>query len=202
MKKLMMAVAALVLTATSIHAQRPLPGAAMPRTWVSGYGLMYTNISALRDPDSESRWAFDDSAWGFGAQLHRQVGSGLLLGVDASFARPAYERQELDGSAVIESGTATIATTMATGRFSYGGASEVGLYLTGGVGSVLYHLEDLASWNADLALQAGTGLEYRFHPRRALALEWGRTWGYHEKEGLGGGTQQHSVLKLAFRLGF
>ena len=201
MKKLMIAVAALALTATSVHAQRPLPGAAAPKTWVSVYGLMYTSLSGLRDPDSESRWAFDDSAWGFGASLHRQVGTGLMLGLDGSFARPAYERQ-LESSDVTHSGTATIATAMATGRFSYGGASEVGLYLTGGVGSVLYHLEDLESWNADLALQAGTGLEYRFHPRRALALEWGRTWGYHEKEGLGGGSQQHSVLKLALRLGF
>jgi opacity protein-like surface antigen len=201
MKKLMIAVAALALAATSVDAQRPLPGGAAPKTWGSVYGLMYTNISSLRDPDTDSRWAFDDNAWGLGAQLHRQVGSGLLLGIDGSFARPAYERQAPESSDVIASGTATIITAIANGRFSYGGASEVGLYLTGGIGSVLYHLEDLASWNADLALQAGTGLEYRFQPRRALALEWGRTWGYHEKEGLGGGSQQHSVLKLALRLG-
>jgi opacity protein-like surface antigen len=200
MKRILTVVAALALSAAAAHAQRPGP-VAPPATWASVYGLMYTNISSFADPDSDSRWVFDDNAWGLGASVHRQVSQGLLIGVDGSFARPAYERRILDNTAVIASGTATLATVHASGRFSYGGGSELGLYLTGGIGTLLYSLEDLGGWNADLSLHAGTGLEYRFHRSRSLALEWGRLWGYHEKEDLGGGSQQHSVLKLAFRLG-
>jgi opacity protein-like surface antigen len=188
-------------TALSVEAQR-LPAQAAPKNWVSAYGQMYTNISSVVDPGSSSRWVFDDNALGFGARLHREVGSSLLLGVDASFARPAYERRDLDLGLVVAEGTATIMTAMANGRFAYGGASEVGLYLTGGIGTVAYNLEDLSGWNADLALNAGTGLEWRFQRDKALALEWGRIWAYHEKEDLGGGSQQHSMLRLALRLGF
>jgi hypothetical protein len=38
-------------------------------------------------------------------------------------------------------------------------------------------------------------------PNRAVFLEWGRIWGYHEREGIGGGAAQHSVLKLGARFG-
>jgi opacity protein-like surface antigen len=181
-------------------AQRPFPGQA-PGTWVSAYGLMYTGISGLNDPGSDSRWVFDDNALGFGAALQRKVGESLMLGIDGSLARPRYERRDLLTQIVVASGTASIATAMVTGRYGYMGGSDVGLYLAGGIGTVAYKLEDLESWNADFALQAGTGLEYRFDRNKAVALEWGRTWGYHEKEELGGGNQRHSRLALAFRIG-
>jgi opacity protein-like surface antigen len=173
-----------------------------PKTWASVYGLMYTSISSLRDPDSASRWLFDDNAFGFGATLHRQMGQSLMLGIDASYARPRYERRELESDVLLGEGTAAIATALATGRYGYTGGGDIGFYLAGGVGTIAYNLEDLDGWNTDLALQAGTGLEYRFAPNRAVALEWGRTWGYHEKESLGGGNQTHSALKLSVRLGF
>jgi hypothetical protein len=89
---------------------------------------------------------------------------------------------------------------MATGRYGYSGGGDIGFYLNGGIGTIAYRLADLG-WNADFALQAGTGLEYRFGRATAVALEWGRTWGYHEKEGLGGGNQTHSALRLALRFG-
>lgn len=200
MKSIALAAVALCVATTTIHAQRP--GTAAPRNWATAYGQMYTNISRLNDPDSDSRWLFDDHAWGFGARLHREVGQGLLLGVDGSFARPSYERRDLVTDLILAEGTATIATLLANGRFSYSGSSQLGFYLTGGIGTVAYSLEDLGGWNADLALNAGTGLEYRFQPNAGLALEWGRIWGYHEKENLGGGNQQHSMLKLALRFGF
>jgi opacity protein-like surface antigen len=201
MKSIIMTALLLAATAASAEAQRPAATGA-PKNWASVYGLMYTGISSVQDPDSESRWVFDDNAWGLGARLHRDVAQGLLLGVDASFARPAYERRSLDTGGVVASGTATVASAMANGRFAYGGASQVGFYLTGGIGTIAYQLEDLDGWNTDLALMAGSGLEYRFQRSAALALEWGRIWGYHEKEGLGGGSQRHSMLKLALRLGF
>lgn len=182
-------------------AQRPFPGQ-VPKTWASAYGLMYTGLSGLNDPGSASRWVFDDNAFGFGAAIHRQVGQSLMLGLDGSFARPRYERRDLTTQAEIAAGNASIATAMASGRYGYTGGSDVGLYLAGGIGAVAYRLEDLGTWNADFALQAGTGLEYRFSTNKAGALEWGRTWGYHEKEELGGGNQRHSRLSLALRIGF
>lgn len=182
-------------------AQRQFPGQA-PKTWASAYGLMYTSLSQLNDPDSNSRWVFDDNAFGFGATLQRQAGQSLMLGIDGSLARPRYERRDLLTQVVVASGTASVLTAMASGRYGYMGGGDVGLYLAGGIGTVAYRLEDLGTWNADFALQAGTGLEYRFGGNKAAALEWGRTWGYHEKEELGGGSQRHSRLGLAFRVGF
>lgn len=197
------AASAAVLAPAEAHAQRQF-GVQPPDTWATIYGLMYTNISGMEDPGSQSEWVFDDAALGVGVTLQRQVGQSLMLGVDGSWARPKYERHALGSDVVIPgaSGTASIATAFANGRYGYSGGGDIGFYLTGGVGTVAYQLEDLEGWNADFALQAGTGLEYRFGGNKAVALEWGRVWGYHEKEGLGGGNQTHSALKLALRFGF
>ncbi|HSK18360.1 MAG TPA: hypothetical protein VK912_04425 [Longimicrobiales bacterium] len=183
------------------QAQRQF-GVQPPDTWVSIYGIMYTNVSSLNDPGSDSKWVFDDNAFGIGATLQRQVGQSLMLGIDGSYARPKYETYDLDTSVLEENGTAAIATAMASGRYGYSGGGDIGFYLQGGIGTVAYDLEHLDGWNADFALQAGTGLEYRFGGNKAAALEWGRTWGYHEKEDLSGGNQTHSALKLALRMGF
>jgi opacity protein-like surface antigen len=162
---------------------------------------MYTGIASLVDPGTQTRWVFDDNAFGLGAAVHRQVGRSLVLGLDGSLARPKYEQRNLDTEVIESRGTASIATAMANGRYGYSGGGDIGFYLAGGIGTVAYKLNELA-WNADFALQAGTGLEYRFGGTKAIALEWGRTWGYHEKEDLGGGSQTHSGLRLALRLGF
>lgn len=183
------------------HAQRQF-GVEPPDTWASVYGLMYTSVSGMEDPGSQSEWVFDDAAFGLGITLQRQVGQSLMLGIDGSWSRPKYERHALNTDVVLASGTASIATAFANGRYGYSGGGDIGFYLTGGIGTVAYQLEDLDGWNADFALQGGTGLEYRFGGNKAVALEWGRVWGYHEKEGLGGGNQAHSALKLAVRLGF
>jgi hypothetical protein len=176
-------------------------GAPPPVNWVNAYGLMYTGVSSFYDPATESDWVFDEPAFGAGVGLQRDFG-GLILGADVSLARPAYERRRRTGAVIGDAtGTATIATAMATGRFGYGGATDLGFYLAGGAGTIAYHLEDLGEWNADFALRAGTGLEYRMSPSRAVYLEWGRIWGYHEREGIGGGAVQHSILQLGMRFG-
>lgn len=207
-RRMSVLIAGVVVTATGImltpgdaFAQRQF-GVEPPDTWVSIYGIMYTNVSNLNDPGSDSEWVFDDNAFGIGATLQRQVGQSLMLGIDGSYARPKYERHVLDSNVIVASGTAAIATAMASGRYGYSGGGDIGFYLQGGIGTVAYNLEDLDGWNADFALQAGTGLEYRFGGNKAVALEWGRTWGYHEKENLSGGNQTHSALKLALRMGF
>lgn len=202
MKKTILLAAALLLATSALaHAQaRPAP-----RTWVVAFGQMYTNLATVADPGrataTASDWVFDDNAFGFGLGAQRDIGEGLILGVEGSFARPRYERRVAGVAIPGASGTASIVTGMATGRFAYGGAAALGFYLNGGIGTIAYNLEDIGEWNADFALRAGTGLEYRFAPTRAVFLEWGRIWGYHEREGVGGGAVQHGVLKLGFRAG-
>ncbi|CAN5807715.1 hypothetical protein BH23GEM9_BH23GEM9_25280 [soil metagenome] len=201
MNKTVLLTVGLCLTLVSVaDAQMRRPE---PRTWVSAFGLMYTGLARFHDPGSDSDWVFGDNAFGLGLAVQRAVGDGLLLGIEGSLARPAYERR-IAGTAVVvpgATGTANVVTGMATGRFAYGGGSDLGFYLTGGLGTIAYHLEDLGEWNTDFALRAGTGLEYRISPGRAMFLEWGRIWGYHESDGVGGGSAQHGMLKLGYRVG-
>jgi hypothetical protein len=197
----MLLLAVLCLGTAPDYADAQVRRAAPSTNWVNAYGTMYTNLSSFYDPGTESDWVFDEPAFGFGVGLQRDFG-GLLMGIDASLARPAYERRPRAGLGVA-SGTASVATAMATGRFGYGGATDLGFYLSGGIGTIAYNLEDegAVGWNADFALRAGTGLEYRMSPARAVYLEWGRIWGYHEREGIGGGAVQHSILQLGMRFG-
>jgi hypothetical protein len=166
--------------------------------WGGAYGMLYTGIGSVEDPET-GRWNFSDNAFGFGANILREFGRSLLLGVDVSYATPSYE---IENGLLTSSGDAKIVTAMGTGRMAYGGGAELGFYLTGGIGTIAYNLDELDGWNTDFALRAGTGLEYRFSPARAAYLEWGRFWGYHETDGVQGGTTNHSNLKLGVRFGF
>lgn len=202
MKKTILTAATLLVCGVSMVEAQMRPAAAAPRTWISAYGQMYTSLAGFFDPGTESDWVFDDNALGLGLGLHRELAPGLMLGVDATFARPAYERRTTGNNPqVTGSGTASVGTAMATGRIASGGGADLGFYLTGGIGTIAYNLEDIGEWNADFALQAGTGLEYRMGRGRALNLEWGRIWGYHERDGIGGGAAQHGVLRLGLRFG-
>jgi hypothetical protein len=200
MRKPILVALAFMLTAGPLQAQlRRAPLA--PRTWVSAYGLMYTAMGSLDDPDTESTWLFEDNSLGLGAAVLRQIGQSLELGLDFSLAKPDYETEPLEMStAEPEAGSASVATAMLVGR--YGGSASVGFFFTGGIGTIAYRLEHLDRWNSDFALRAGTGLEYNFRPNGSAFLEWGRIWGYHEKEGVTGGRVTHSMLKLGGRLGF
>ena len=190
---------ALTFGATATLGAQMRPALSSPNTWVSVYGQMYTGINSFDDPDTDSRWNFSDNTFGAGASLLRQLGQSLLIGADVSLAKPEYEA-ELAADTI--EGDASLATALLVGRIAYGGASELGFYLTGGIGTIAYKLEHLDDWNRDFALRAGTGLEYRPRPNGAVFLEWGRIWGYHEKEGVSGGRVSHSQLKLGGRLGF
>jgi opacity protein-like surface antigen len=192
----------LIAAATLTAQMRPRLTA--PPNWVSVYGQMYTGMGTFEDPDSDSRWEFADNSFGLGAALQRQFGQTVLLGVDLSLARPDYEARRLSGPDTVSkiSGGSTVATATLLGRAGYGGASDLGFYLTGGLGTIAYKLEHLDGWNSDFALRFGTGLEYRYRPSGSLFLEWGKIWGYHEKEGVSGGRVTHTVLKLGGRFGF
>jgi hypothetical protein len=202
MRKSILVALACALSAGPLNAQMRRPASA-PRTWASVYGLMYTGMGSFDDPDTDSHWGFEDNSFGLGAALLRQLGQSLQLGLDVSLARPNYESEPLEMSTTEpETGSASVATALLQGRFAAGGASELAFYLTGGIGTIAYKLEHLDGWNSDFALRGGTGLEYRFRPTGGVFLEWGRIWGYHEKEGVSGGRVSHSMLKLGGRLGF
>jgi len=201
-KSMIIAAACIVLSAPAVHAQSPrLPAGDPPRLWIHASGVMYTTISSFVDPGSDSRWVFDEPAFGGGIGVQREFGTGLMLGLDATYTSVKYQRTDLNASTIIASGNAGLGSAMVTGRFAYGGGSDIGIYLSGGAGTLAYKLEDLGSWNADFAMRAGTGIEYRFAPNKAVALEWLRMWAYHEKEELGGDTQRPSMLRLNVRLG-
>src|SRR5690606_35234881 len=110
MKRILLAGAMFLLGAPSMLNAQARGDA--PKTWVSAYGLMYTGMSDLRDPETQSRWLFDDNAFGLGASLQRQFGTSIIIGVDASYERPKYERRELDVDYIIAGGTATVGTAM------------------------------------------------------------------------------------------
>jgi hypothetical protein len=179
-------------------AQQPLTA---PKAWVAASAVMYTTIAPLLDPGTSSRWQFDDTAFGAGLGAQYEISQGLLLGAEGTWATTSYERRALESQAVLAEGSATIATAMATGRFAYGGGGAVGIYLTGGAGAIAYNLEDVGEWNSDFALRAGTGIEFLLRRNVGAALEWNRLWAYHEKEELGGGRQNHSMLRLSLRYG-
>lgn len=195
-------IAALAATLVFAHAAAAQQDITPPKTWVSASGVIYTTIAGFHDPDTESAWRFDDTGFGAGAAVQREIGQGLLLGLEATYVRTKYERLPDDVvNAVAIRGNAGIGTAMATGRFAYGGGGSLGLYLTGGLGMIGYNLEDVGSWSTDFALRAGTGLEYQFRRNMAAGLEWSRLWAYHENDDLGGGRQNHSMLRLSLRYG-
>lgn len=171
-----------------------------PNTWVTGWVGGYMSPGSVVDAES-GKWDFGSSFAG-GLGLHRQVGRSLVLGVEGSFAPAAYERLDLDTNEVLGSGNARLVTGMLTGRLQTGGGGGLGMYVTGGIGAVVYGIPDLDRWDPDLALRTGAGMEYRPSHNRALFLEWGQLWTYHQKEGVRDNTAKHSQLRAGVRFGF
>ena len=197
MKKIIVAAALATAFATQANAQEPLP-----KLWITGYAQMYTSLAEFEDPGTSSRWEFGDNTFGFGAAAHYDVSPTITLGLDLGYAAPEYERRDTaDSAALIGSGDAQVFTLLATGRMVSGGSGDLGFYLTGGAGAIAYRLDEFGDTNTDLALRAGTGLEYRWGATRRIFLEWGRLWTFHEKSGLSGGRVQHSALQLGARFG-
>jgi len=171
------------------------------RNWATLWGGLFTNIDAIRDPATETTWAFDDNAIAFGAGVEREVSPGLLLGAEASYASTDFQRRT--DTAAEPVGTAKLIGLYATGRYRYGGTNTLGGYLKGAAGGLGYQLAGEDGTNFDLSLSTGAGLEFRFRTRSAAYLEWDRIWAYHEKEGIdGGNTGRHTLLRLGVRQAF
>lgn len=169
-----------------------------PNTWATAWVGGY--LSPGRVHDASGNWDFG-SAFAGGVGLHRQVGPGLALGVETSFAPAAYERTDAATGELIEDGDARLVTGMLTGRLRTSGGGNFGMYLTGGAGAFLYGLSGLDGWDPDLALSTGAGLEYRPSINRSLFIEWGRYWTFHQKEGVRDNTTKHSQIRAGMRFG-
>lgn len=170
---------------------------APPKTWITGSVGGFLNPGSV--PDASGVWDFG-TAFGGGLGIHRQIGSGLAIGLEGSFAPAKYELRDAS-RAVIGKGNANLVTGMATARLYNGGAGPLGMYLTGGAGVVAYGMKDLDRWDPDLALMTGAGLEFRPSQRSALFLEWGRYWTFHQSDGVKNNTVNHSQLRAGLRFG-
>jgi hypothetical protein len=184
---------------------------------LSAYPLMYTGFGTFFDPGTQSRWLLADAALGGGGSVHVEVAGGVLLGVDGTFARTNYERRPRQGQTALDAGRASVTTLAAGGRVSGGGLGRLGGlpgmrgmgglmglgrlgYLSGGVGAVIYDLENVDGSNADLAFNLGGGLEFLSARGRGGFLELKQIWAFHEREGVDDSTVRHSRLELGARI--
>lgn len=170
-----------------------------PKTWITGSVGGFLDPGSV--PDASGVWDFG-AALGGGIGIHRQVGQGITIGVEGSFLPSKYELRDSNRS-VIEKGSASIVTGLATARLNTGGMGPLGMYLTGGAGVMAYGMKGgLDRWDPDLALMTGAGLEYRPSQKRAIFLEWGKFWTFHQQEGVKNNTVNHSQLRAGVRFGF
>lgn len=168
-----------------------------PKTWITGSVGGFLNPGSV--PDASGLWDFG-TAFGGSLGIHRQIGQGIAIGLEGTFAPAKYELRAADRS-VIGKGSANLLTGMATARLYTGGAGPVGMYLTGGAGVLAYGMKGLDRWDPDLALMTGAGLEYRPSQRQALFLEWGKYWTFHQTDGVKNNTVNHSQLRAGVRFG-
>lgn len=170
-----------------------------PDTWVTGWIGGYMSPDRVMDGAS-GRWDFGSTFAG-GLGLHRRIGQSLSLGLETSFAPASYELSDDEGT-LLDSGNARLVTAMLSGRLRTGGGGPLGMYVTGGAGAFIYGMSDLDRWDPDLALYTGAGLEYQPSVNKALFLEWGRYWTFHQKEGIRDNSARHSQLRAGVRIGF
>lgn len=200
MKKLLILSAFASLAAASPLAAQFGPVEQPPKTWVSAWLGGYLDPGTVQDP-ADGSWAFGSSFAG-GLGIHRQVGSALSVGIDASFSPTRFELRDPETKEKLGSGTAKLLSAMASARLRYGGGGPIGMYLTGGVGALSYGMPDpVGRWDTDLALHTGAGLEYRPSTNRAIFVEWGRFWTFHQNDGVDDNTAQHSQLRIGVRAG-
>jgi hypothetical protein len=172
-----------------------------PNQWVTGWVGGNLSPGKIQDHESGTEWAFG-SGVGFGGGIHRRVGGSLVLGLEASYSPMRTEIRDLDTSAMTP-GTSKVVTALASGRLRYGGGDSFGMYLTGGAGTMMYGVPaPVDRWDPDLALYSGTGVEYRPNDRRAVFVEWGRFWTFHQRDGVQDNTTKSSQLRVGGRMGW
>jgi len=192
------AIAACALLAATLPLQAQRPDA--PRAWVSAWAGLYTRVDAVGDPSTSSTWHFGDYAFSYGAGVEYEVAPNLLLGAETSYATTDFDRAQ--NGVIAALGSANLISAFATGRLRYGGTNKLGGYLKGMAGAFGYRTPDPDATDFDFALATGAGVEYRFWPHAALALEWNQIWAYHKKgEIQGDNTGRHTLFRLGIRAG-
>lgn len=193
--------ALIVASTTPAFAQFETPKTP-PDTWVSAWVGGFMNPGRVTDAQSATHWDFGTSLAG-GLGIHRNFGRTVSIGLDAGFSPARYEMVPVEGSdATAAEGTARVVTGMLSGRLRYGGGSALFMYLTGGAGALVYGMPELGRWDPDLALLTGAGLEYRLASSRALFVEWGRYWTFHQSEGVADNSTKHGQIRLGVRTGW
>lgn len=170
---------------------------APPKTWITGSVGGFLNPGSV--PDGGEVWDFG-SAFSGGLGVHRQIGQGITIGIEGSFAPAKYELRDASQT-VVGKGNANIVTGLASARLYTGGMGPVGMYLTGGAGVIAYGMKGLDRWDPDLALMTGAGLEFRPSQRQSLFLEWGKFWTFHQQEGVKSNSIKHSQIRAGVRFG-
>jgi hypothetical protein len=179
------------LTAAPATAQRRA-AVQPPPNWVSFWVGGYYEVSNIPDPAGE--WRFGDG-FALGAGFHRLVGGGLALGVEGSAARVPYQSRDV-------AGTATLLTTLASGRVRYGGSDQLSINLEGGVGAFTYILPELDIADPDFTLLIGGGLDYRLSHRSSIFVQWGRYWAFHPRDAIDTHRANHQHLRVGGRVGW
>lgn len=187
-----------LLTPYEAEAQRPPP----PNPWASVWLGGFIDPDRVVDFQSGTIWRFG-SAFAAGAGAHWRIDPTLTIGTDISYARLPVEFVDTAGQQVIGDGDASVVALLLSGRFRYRGGGAVSFYLSGGAGTLIYGMpEPVDRWDPDLALFTGAGLEYSGWTRRALFVEWGRYWTFHQREGIEDNTAHHSLIRIGARHGF
>jgi opacity protein-like surface antigen len=200
--------AALSLCAAHVRAQQPVPEdaqqpAVRPRVFLSGSGGYFIDLGGFAAPPADSAFFTFDNAIAFGGGVHVAVSPGVVVGLDAVYAKPDYQKRDRRTGDAESSGRASVASGLLSMRLNTAGGGRFNLYLTAGAGVFAYDVPEpvVSEWDKDLAAMAGAGLEYRLIPRFAGYFEWTQFWAYHQKEGNVRNTAKHNLLRLGARVG-
>lgn len=205
--------ATVALAVPTLAQQQPAPKAPQGpvRNWGNIFIVAYPDAGTVNEPipgsDQTQTWNFG-SGFGLGAAYARVLGSSLQLGAEASLAPSVGV--EITNPALTTGGTSTTTTghaklgeILATGRIMTGGGGGLGLFLAGGAGFFFWGMPSpVDRWDPDLAFRTAAGLEYGSAARRALFLEWGQFWAYHQHSGVKSNTTKFSQIRGGLRIGW
>ncbi|MCI0435589.1 MAG: hypothetical protein L0271_18385 [Gemmatimonadetes bacterium] len=174
-----------------------------PRLWFTGWLGGFADVGGFSEATTDSFYRFD-GAYAFGAGLHLATGrGGPVVGVDAAFSQPSYQKFERSVGTPLGSGDAKSASVLASVQLHGGGL--LGFYLSAGGGLFAWDLDDPdyeEGWDLDPALQLGAGLEYTVALRFRIFADYGQWWVYHQKDDtVAKNTAIHNLVRVGARVG-
>lgn len=198
------ALAGILADATTSAATAQVPSF-QPRAYLSAWGGGYTSFGGFAEPESETNAFFNfERDFAYGGGVHIVASPLVAIGIDGSYGTARYTRHDNASPEPTNTGNARVASALLSARLGAGGGRKVGIYLMGGVGAFAYDLQDEQEsdgWDADFALSAGAGLDFRLIPRLGLFVDFGQVWAFHPRDGDENNTANHSLVRLGTRLG-